>query len=155
MNIAIGNLIIRNFISEDFNNLYKLLSDEKVMRYLEPVFSKEKTAEFLKTAGLTENPLIYSVCRNSNFIGYVIYHKYDLKSYEIGWVLAPDVWGTGIADSLTKMLIEYSKGKMDYLVIECLSEQIASKRIALKNGFRYFRKIDNLEVYRLNLKCGS
>ncbi len=151
MYIAFENLVIQNFEEKDLDDLYKLLSDENVMKHLEPVFSREKSADFLKTAGLAENPLIYKVCRNNNFIGYVIYHKFNEESYEIGWVLSPKEWGKGIADKLTKILMEFSKNKCDYLVIECTFEQVISKHIALKNGFEYFGKSGELENYRFNL----
>ena len=58
----------------------------------------------------------------------------------------------GIADELTKGLIEYSKSlDIESLVIECDENQSASKHIALKNGFIYEGKTDNLEIYRLLL----
>ncbi len=37
------------------------------------------------------------------------------------------------------------------LVIECDQNQEASKKIALKNGFSYSGRLDNLDVYRLKL----
>jgi len=37
------------------------------------------------------------------------------------------------------------------LVIECDPNQEASKKIALKNGFSYSGRLNNLDVYRLKL----
>ena len=103
------NLQIRNMKSDDFTDLYRLLSDSDVMRFLEPPFSKEQTSSFLKSAGLSESPLIYAVEAGETFIGYVIFHDYDDRSIEIGWVLFPDYWGKGYATQLTAQMIEKAK----------------------------------------------
>lgn len=148
-----SRLVIRHFKENDLDNLYKLLSDEDVMRYLESPFSKGKTADFLREAGLCEEPLIYAVDdRNGCFIGYVIYHKYEEGSYEIGWVLYKEEWNKGYAQELTQMLIQDARDKSRNLVIECLPEQEISKRVALANGFVYSGNIDGCDVYLLRKK---
>ena len=145
-----SRLVIRHFKENDLDNLYKLLSDEEVMRYLEPPFSKEKTTVLLRETGLCEEPLIYAVDdRNGCFIGYVIYHKYEEGSYEIGWVIDREEWHKGYAQELTQMLIQDAKEKKRDLVIECLPEQEVSKRVALMNGFEYSGNVDGCDVYLL------
>ena len=49
------NLTIRKMTEQDLEPLHRLLSDPKVMRFLEPPFTKEQTADFLET-GLSKNP---------------------------------------------------------------------------------------------------
>ena len=85
-------------------------------------------------------------------IGHVIFHQYEEADYEIGWILNKEYWGKGIADELTKVLINYARylGISD-CIIECDTKQDASKKIALKNGFVYEGRTDNLERYRLIL----
>ena len=81
-------LNIRHFKKDDLQALYELLSDEEVMRYIEPPYSFPQTEAFLHSAGLSRSPLIYAVeTANRDFVGYVIYHDYDEQSKEIGWVL--------------------------------------------------------------------
>ena len=80
------NLVIRKMRNEDLEDLYALLSDEDVMRYIEPVYSKAKCEQFLFACGLNEQPLIYTAEDDGQFIGYVIYHAYDKESVEIGWI---------------------------------------------------------------------
>ena len=63
-----------------------------------------------------------------------------------------EFWGRGIAGEVTKALIEYSKGlEINSCVIECDPEQVASKQIAVKNGFEYEGEDDGCDVYRLVL----
>ena len=50
--------LIREMTLADLDELYALLSDSEVMRYIEPPFSKEQTMQFLVDAGLSEKPLV-------------------------------------------------------------------------------------------------
>lgn len=56
-----SRLRIRHFKENDLEDLHRLLSDEEVMRFLEPPFSKEKTTDFLREVGLCDEPFIYAV----------------------------------------------------------------------------------------------
>lgn len=154
MELFTKRCMIRNFRQEDEKDLYKVLSDAEVMKYIEPVFDMEKTTDFIKNAGLCEPPLVYAVeiLETGKVIGHLIFHCYEKSDYEIGWVINRNYWGMGIADELTKAIVEYSKeADIESLVIECDENQAASKNIALKNGFVYQGKTDNIEVYRLML----
>lgn len=143
------HLTIRNMTERDLGALTALLADEEVMRYLEPPFSPEKTARFLKTAGLSDPPLIYAAEDEGSFIGYVIDHDYDEKSREIGWVLRREVWGRGYAKALTGLLIERARKMQKEVVLECVPQQTATRHIALSFGFLYAGESDGCAVYRL------
>lgn len=143
-------LTIRQMKIQDLEPLYELLSDNEVMRYIEPVFSREKTEEFLKKAGLSSPPLVYAVDDNDGiFIGYVIYHDYQNDSKEIGWILKRDVWGKGYAQELTEQLIGKARADGKNVVIECSPEQKITKKIAVRNGFRFCGQIDGCDVFQL------
>ncbi|MDO5137636.1 MAG: GNAT family N-acetyltransferase [Oscillospiraceae bacterium] len=143
------SLSIRKMNKGDLEPLYRLLSDSKVMQYLEPPFSPEKTGQFLRSAGLSESPLIYAADKDGEFIGYVIFHRYDDRSDEIGWVLYPEQWGKGYASQLTEQLVSRSFSSGRDLVIECSPDQEVSRHIADKYGFEYEGVSDGLCVYRL------
>ena len=146
-------LRIRRFEERDLKSLHELLSDEKVMRFIEPPFTIEQTRYFLGNAGLTEDPLIYAVeDENGVFIGYVIYHDYDDNSKEIGWVIRPQFWGEGYASKLTEQLVEKSCSERKSCIIECSPEQHATKHIAEKHGFTYLGQYDGLDVFKLDHK---
>ena len=143
------NITIRKMQPGDADALYRLLSDPAVMRYLEPPFDRAQTEDFLRRAGLAEPPLVYAAEENGDFIGYVIYHAYDEESVEIGWVLLPEYWGRGYASALTERLIDRARQEQKSVVIECAPAQAATKRIAIKKGFRACGICDGLAVYRL------
>ena len=50
---------LRMMRREDADELYALLSDEAVMRWLEPPFNRAQAERFLEQTGLSEPPLIY------------------------------------------------------------------------------------------------
>ena len=144
-----NKLSIRRFKPTDLEALYELLSDVDVMQYIEPPFTREQTQHFLESAGLSEVPLIYAVCEEGSFIGYVIFHDYDPDCKEIGWVLRRDAWGKGYAKILTKKLIGRARADKKSAIIEFAPEQAVSRHIAEKSGFRYTASRDGCDVYKL------
>lgn len=142
-------LIIRRMQSGDADELYRLLSDPVVMRYLEPPYDRAQTEAFLCCAGLAVQPLVYAVEENGSFIGYVIYHAYDENSVEIGWVLFPEYWGRGYASVLTDRLICRARQARKSVVIECAPAQAATAHIAERKGFRCCGVVDGTAIYRL------
>ena len=142
-------LRIRRFRPDDLEALFQLLSDEAVMRYIEPPYSRQAAAEFLAAAGLCEPPLVYAVDqRGGGFVGYVIYHSYGEDEMEIGWILRADKWRRGYGDELTKALIRDAAGKARRLVIECAPQQTATRKLALRNGFVYRGSRDGCDLYK-------
>ena len=143
------DLKIRKMDEYDFEPLYELLSDQRVMEYLEAPYTKEKTKAFLLNAGLSDPPRIFAVDKGGTSIGYVIFHPYDDTSYEIGWVLHPMYWGNGYASYLTELLIEKGLALHKQIVIECVPGQEITKHIAKKYGFDYDGRSGGLDIYRL------
>ena len=132
------NLIIRKMCENDLHPLYELLSNSKVMAYLEPPYSLSQTESFLRDAGLSECPLVYAVTENGRFIE---------NGMETGWVLLPEYWGRGYASELTDMLIKKAQRDKKNLVIECVPEQVKTRHVALKKGFEYIGNYDGLDVF--------
>ena len=143
------SIVIRRMNGDDKKALFDLLSDPLVMQFLEEPYSEKKTEQFLLSAGLSSDPLIYAVEKESKFVGYVIYHDFDENSLEIGWVLSPKYWGKGIASFLTEQMIAKSKTSGKQLVIECVPGNDVTIHIAEKYGFRNEGLHDGLLRFRL------
>lgn len=145
-------LKIRKFTNNDLTELYNLLSDEDVMKFIEPPFSWKKTVNFLNSVALIDPPLIYAVEDFSQkFIGYVIFHEYDNDSFELGWILNKRYWGKGYANELTKAFIKRSSYIGKNLIIECAPNQVNTKRIAMKNDFEFIGESDGRSVFKRKL----
>ena len=142
------NLTIRKMTGQDLEPLHTLLSDPAVMKFLEPPYTREQTAEFLQSA-LSDEPAVFAAEDDGTFIGYVIYHPYEEDTMELGWVLLPEYWGKGYASALTRKMMEMAASEGKKPVIECDPEQEATKHIALKCGFVWSETWEDLDVYRL------
>ena len=148
-----ARLRLRTMRRGDLDELYTLLSDAEVMRWLEPPFTREQTERFLEQAGLSEPPLIYAAeSAAGEFLGYVIYHDYDERSRELGWVLKRSAWHKGYADEMTDLLTARARREGEDAVIECVPEQTVSARIARRHGFSFEGRADGLDVYRRHCK---
>ena len=144
---------IRQFKQSDTVELYLILSNPKVMEYIEEPFTLESTKEFLNKNGLSYPPRVFALeyKENKKLIGHIIFHKYDKESYEIGFILNQNYWGQGIANEVTKSLIDYAKNKnIHSLIIECDKRQLATQKIATNNNFKQISS-ENLLVYKLVL----
>ena len=93
--------------------------------------------------------MIFAAEKDGQFIGYVIFHEYDIDSYELGWVLAKKYWGKGYASIITKNMITKAAEMKKDLIIECVFEQEKTKYLALSNGFTYTGNFNNLDAFRL------
>ena len=62
------NITIRRMRPDDVDALYRLLSNQAVMRYLEPPYDRAQAEVFLRTAGLAEPPLVYAAEENTHMM---------------------------------------------------------------------------------------
>ena len=118
--------ITRSFALADAEELNKTLSDQEVMKFIEPPFTLEQTKEFIEDAGLCTPPLVYALLwkETNTLIGHIIFHLYEEDSYEIGWIINRNYWNLGIATEVTQALILYAKELgAQSCVIECEPEQ--------------------------------
>lgn len=148
-----ARLRLRTMRCGDLEELYALLSDAEVMRWLEPPFTREQAERFLQQAGLSDPPLIYAAENaEGEFLGYAIYHDYDDHSRELGWVLRQSAWRKGYAGEMTTLLTVLARREGKDAVIECTPEQTVSAHIARRHGFSYEGRADGCDSYRLRCK---
>ena len=148
-----ARLRLRTMRCGDLEELYALLSDAEVMRWLEPPFTREQAEQFLQQAGLSDPPLIYAAENaEGEFLGYAIYHDYDDHSRELGWVLRQSAWRKGYAGEMTALLTVLAQREGKDAVIECAPEQTVSAHIARRHGFSYEGRADGCDSYRLRCK---
>ena len=147
---------LRTMRKSDLDELYALLSDEAVMRWLEPPYTRAQAETFLERAGLSEPPLVYAAENAAGeFLGYAIYHDYDECSRELGWVLRPAFWHKGYASEMTALLTVLARKEGKDAVIECASGQKISAHIARRYGLSREGCADGCDVYRLRCEKGK
>ena len=70
------NLKIRKMKNSDLESLYKLLSNSKVMKFLEEPYNKAHTLDFLTNAGMKEPPLVCAVDKDDDFIEFNLKNQF-------------------------------------------------------------------------------
>jgi len=113
-------LVLKEFTEMDFEKIYSVYSDEKVMKYalLDRVTSREELTayfeEILRSNKLTEKRELYAygiyLSKEGNFIGVADIEVYRQNSQggcgEIGYFLLPEFWGSGYASEAAGILTE-------------------------------------------------
>lgn len=146
--------LIRPFRPSDGPRLAAILGDEEVMRFIEPPYTPRQTEAFLRRAGLCRPPLIQAVIWKPTgaLIGQVIFHPYDEDRWELGWILAKDFWGKGLAGEITAAALTEAKERgARALLLECAAGQAATVRIAQRLGFTEREPSAGLRVFEKSL----
>lgn len=140
MFVETNRLIVRDFLEEDVYEAYQYLSDERVMKYVEPIFSLEQTKEFVLTYGCEKNMVFALMEKESKkLIGHMIFHPYDSQDeYEIGWILNSDYWGKGYAAEASEALIGYAFENLNAnrIVAENVDRNVHALSIIQKLGMK-------------------
>ena len=113
MNLETERLIIRDFKLSDIDDLYEIFSDDEVMEYIEPVYDRNKTLNFLKEFCIEHKGAFACVNKeNEKVIGYIIFNEYEDKVYELGWIFNKEYWGKGDAYESCDAVIKYAFSEM-------------------------------------------
>lgn len=149
MRIETDRLLVRRLTEDDAEALHAVLSDPEVMCYIEPPFSLEQTQDFIREAGLCEQPLVYAVVwkQTGKLIGHLIWHSWDETIMELGWILRRDFWGRGIAKELTAAML--TRTNQD-VIIECSPAQAVTRHIAETFGFHVAAASEERMIFRRN-----
>jgi ribosomal-protein-alanine N-acetyltransferase len=133
---------------QDFDDVFRLMSDPDSMRYIRPPETdpqpvRERMAKWIaygKNAGGL-GCFILEWIENQRFAGYIVgrHVDFDLQSteYEIGYTFAPEYWGQGLATEIILPLSRYVQAitGTNKVVAFIDPQNGASERVLLKNGF--------------------
>lgn len=143
-------LVIRRFCYDDWENLYKYLSQETVVKY-EPynVLSEEECKE--EAEYRSKSDAFFAVClkENNKLIGYVYFNQQGSKEFltwEIGYVFNPSYYGNGYATEACKRVLKYGFEELGAhrAIGKCRPENASSLRLLerlsmIREG--HFRKL--------------
>ena len=114
MYIETDRMVIRDFTMNDVNDMQDILGDEETMKKCEPVYTIEKTADFLQTFCIGKRGAVAAVHKETaKVIGYILFNGFDEGVYEIGWFFNRNFWGQGFAYESCKAVIDYAFDKMN------------------------------------------
>ncbi|MGV0964868.1 GNAT family N-acetyltransferase [Empedobacter falsenii] len=148
----------------DFNNFFKLVQDDEVMKYISGKGLNEEQANhkftsILEKGEVDENLGFFKVYdENDNLLGdcKLVYNKHIENSLEIGYLLKKEFWRKGFGSMICEHLLAESKEKFpDLQVIAVIDpDNVASRKLLEKFNFEsYWKGIENdLPTEKLLLK---
>lgn len=168
--IETQRLILRDFQPADVSELAPILNNPQVMEFsptgiLSASQTKEKIDSFINSyqaMGYGKWAVVYQ--ETSELIGYCgisIEQIDDVDEREIGYRLAPQFWGIGLATEAASAAIQYGREqlRLPYIMGVAERKNKASIRILEKLGMKYQKEtmFDGImmDVYRLNLSASK
>lgn len=137
-------LSFREWLDDDLDRFHAICSDPRVMEYVGngQVWSRERTGQFIQSA--------IDTLRQHGFCQWAVIHKSDQKLIgycgfvrtetgpEIGWRLAPEHWGQGLATEAARAILQYGFKtlRFDRVMATVQSANAASIRVIEKLGMK-------------------
>ena len=153
-------LVVRPYTMDDFDNFFRLNSDEDVMRFIRPAQTKKQSKEFLQKiiAAYTERPGMgrwgMFLKKKNEFVGsFAIIPVENTNQLQLGYALVKESWGKGYATESVNVGLQYAFGylELDEIAGITYPENIPSQKVLLKNGFvfdsTFFEEERELHIY--------
>jgi [ribosomal protein S5]-alanine N-acetyltransferase len=158
-------LLLMEFVKNDSEELFKMRTDERVLKYLDRDPHKSVTESELMIEGMikTYNSKegINWIIRNKetvNVIGYIGYwrmRKEDIRA-EIGYAMKPEYWGNGYMQEALNKVIEFGFNEFCLHSIEANVNPDNASSIKLLEKFGFKKEAYFKEDYFYNGKfCDS
>ena len=112
--IETERMIIRDFKSDDADDLHEILGDGETMQNCEPAYDLQKTRKFLEEFCIAKKGAVAAVLKGSDkLIGYILFKPWEESVYEIGWIFNKKYWRQGYAYEACSGLIAYGFREMN------------------------------------------
>ena len=138
MRLETPRLSVRNFSSDDVDDLHEILGDAETMKNCETAYSPEKTRRFLETFCIEKGRALAAVLKSSQkVIGYILFSPLEDGVYEIGWIFNRAFWRRGYAYESCAALIGYGFREMGiHKVIAETTDGVKSAGLMEKLGMK-------------------
>lgn len=145
--IVTDRAICRFYRPSDFEFVSMVMADERVMHFIRPATDdsgvvRERTAFWLKYASDCPGFGIFTITmkETGELAGYCVVRRVEYepdRDIEIGYVLASNFWGRGLATEITKGMIDYATDHFHPPLILAYTDPAnhASNRVLEKCGF--------------------
>ncbi len=162
-----GRLILRQLTAADTADIFSLRSNEEAMQYINKprLKSMDDAVELVKTMTNLSERIIWGIRLKDldQVVGTIGYHRILKEHFraEIGYMLLPQYWNTGLMSEAVAKVIEFGFNEMKLHSIEAIinpgnsnSRKILQKFNFLKEGyfkedFFFDGKFYDSEVYSL------
>lgn len=159
------DIVLEKFDRKDFDDYFTLVSNAAVMAMIteRAIPADEAKRDYEKL--LAENALHPELgsfrildARDRRFIGLgkLTVEAADADQAELGYILAPDYWGKGIASRLAALLVARAQGLPHLRSLSAIIDpaNVPSRKILINNGFlsKGFQDFDGLPGELLELR---
>jgi [ribosomal protein S5]-alanine N-acetyltransferase len=159
-------LALRHLVEDDLDNLQKIFSDPKAMRFYPATKSRPETAAWIQRLGINSYEEfgygLFAVIRREDdvFLGECGFIHQVIEGEpctEIGYHMIREYWGRGYATEAATACLQYGFETLDLttLVSVINPENTASIRVAEKSGMGLYQSIPDFKgcgpdrVYRV------
>ncbi len=168
MMIKCDKCVLRKWEKSDLESLVKHANNYKIARNMRDLFPHPYTLNdgqvWIKIANSNEFGHYFAITINDEAVGSIgltIGTDIERISAEVGYWLGEEYWGKGITSSALKCLTDYGFNDLglERIFSVPLEENIASRRVLEKNGFKLegimrnsvikFDKIHNQALYSI------
>jgi len=148
---ATERLIFREWALDDLDAFQLICSDSRIMQYVgngQP-WTRQTSRQFIERAiamsastGFCQWPLIHA--DDSTLIGFCGIVNSD-DGAEIGWRVAHDYWGQGLATEAARTVLRFSFVTLGFqrIIATVQAANLASIRVAEKLGMRMEKRVDH------------
>ena len=164
--IETPRLTLRYITSQDAEALMPILGNKEVMRYsIIGVHNPKQIRQFIEQRLLSYLEYgfgLYALVHKQSqqmigYSGFFIQSIEHRREVEIGYRLAQDYWGQGLATEAGRAVIKYGRNRYNFQRFICLIEtgNERSIRVATKLGMKLEKKIvyHGLDVAMYSLNC--
>ena len=149
-------LSLREFQLEDLDALAAILSDPGTMRYYPMSFDRPAVADWIqrnRTRYANDGyglwaMILKSTCELIGDCGLVRQNVDGADEIEIGYHVRRDLWGQGYATEAARACRDYGFAhlKVDRLISLIRPENLASRRVAEKNGMTIWKEVTRADL---------
>jgi ribosomal-protein-alanine N-acetyltransferase len=145
-----GRLAFREWNDDDLGRFHAICSEPQVMQFVGDgqVWATDRTLQFIQSAtemlrehGFCQWPLIHKA--DGKLIGYCGVVNTDTNP-EIGWRLAPEYWGQGLATEAAKAVLTHGIKTLGFqrVIATVQTANVASIRVIEKLGMTLVERYD-------------
>ena len=149
-------LVLREFQHEDLDALAAILCDRETMRYYPVSFDRAAVADWIqrnRTRYANDGYGLWAMILKSTReligdCGLVLQSVDAVDEIEIGYHVRRDLWNQGYASEAARACRDYGFAnlKVDRLISLIRPENLASRRVAEKNGMTIWKEVTKVDL---------
>lgn len=139
-------LFLRRLKDYDVDEIFKMRSDEEIMRYIrEPQMERKESLNWIKMISEKWDTERIGFCgviekKSKRFVGWCgLWRLKETDEFEVGYAIAKDFWGNGYATEAARKCLEYGFEELNLKKIVAVAspENQASQNVMKRLGMNY------------------